>query len=80
MWMQALLVRERILGLEHPHTCSNINNRGSPYARMGKYALEIQQKFLVPLDPITQRLLSRFIRLFCKMMTDEQLLEHFSHF
>ena len=85
MWMQALLVRERILGIEHPETCRYIRERGKVYAVKGNYnrcislwmyALDIQQKYLKPLDSITQQLLGDFTILFYKM-TDGELQEHF---
>ena len=88
MWMQALLVRERILGLEHPETWKKIRHRGKVYAELGNYdrcislwmyAHNIQQKYVKPLDPITHTLLSDFSYLFCNIMTDAKLLENFSN-
>ena len=85
MWMQALLVRERILGIEHPETCRYLRQRGEVYAVKGNYnrcislrmyALDIQQKYLKPLDPKTQQLFNDFTILFCNM-TDGELQEHF---
>ena len=60
MRMQALLVRERILGPAHPDTSYYIRYRGAVYADMGHfercitlwmYALDMQQKMLEPLSP-----------------------------
>ena len=62
MRMQALLVRERILGPAHPDTSYYIRYRGAVYADMGHfercitlwmYALDMQQKMLEPLSPMT---------------------------
>ena len=87
MWMQALLVRERILGLECYETWRNICNRGLVYANMGNYdrcislwmyALDIHQKYLKPLDPLTELLFIKFTQLFCTIMTVKQLLENLS--
>ena len=86
MRMQALLVRERILGQEHPETWKNIHYRGSAYAFQGNYnrcislwmyGLDIQEKYLKPLSFMTHVFLFDFIELFCNKMTDEQLLERF---
>ena len=62
MRMQALLVRERTLGPAHPDTSYYIHNRGAMYAEMGNfkrcitlwlYNLNMQQKLLKPLYPLT---------------------------
>merc|ERR1719195_1245961 len=75
MRMQALLVRERILGPAHPDT----RYRGAVYADMGHfercitlwmYALDMQQKILEPLSPMTQSSLLSFAELFSFMMSD----------
>merc|ERR1711963_56128 len=69
MRMQALLVRERILGPAHPDTSYYIRYRGAVYADMGHfercitlwmYALDMQQKILEPLSPMTQSSLLSF--------------------
>ena len=69
MRMQALLVRERILGPAHPDTSYYIRYRGAVYADMGHfercitlwmYALDMQQKMLEPLSPMTQSSLLSF--------------------
>ena len=79
MRMQALLVRERILGPAHPDTSYYIRYRGAVYADMGNfdrcimlwmYALEMQQKMLEPLSPMTQSSLLSFAELFSFMMND----------
>ena len=68
MRMQALLVRERILGPAHPDTSYYIRYRGAVYADMGHfercitlwmYALDMQQKMLEPLSLMTQSSLLR---------------------
>jgi ankyrin repeat protein len=78
MRMQALLVRERILGPAHPDTSYYIRYRGAVYADMGNfercitlwmYALEMQQKNLEPLNPMTQSSFLSFAELFSFMMT-----------
>ncbi|NWH47501.1 FEM1C protein, partial [Fregata magnificens] len=62
MRMQALLIRERILGPSHPDTSYYIRYRGAVYADSGnfkrcinlwKYALDMQQSNLDPLSPMT---------------------------
>merc|ERR1712226_1351894 len=79
MRMQALLVRERILGPAHPDTSYYIGYRGAVYADMGHfercitlwmYALDMQQKILEPLSPMTQSSLLSFAELFSFMMSD----------
>jgi len=79
MRMQALLVRERILGPAHPDTSYYIRYRGAVYADTGNfercitlwmYALEMQQKILEPLSPMTQSSLLSFAELFSFMMSD----------
>ena len=95
MRMQALLVRERILGPAHPDTSyyiryrydkarnpifsDNLNLRGAVYADMGHfercitlwmYALDMQQKILEPLSPMTQSSLLSFAELFSFMMSE----------
>ncbi len=81
MRMQALLVRERILGPAHPDTSYYIRYRGAVYADMGNfdrcimlwmYALEMQQKMLEPLCPMTQSSLLSFAELFSFMMTESR--------
>ncbi len=79
MRMQALLVRERILGPAHPDTSYYIRYRGAVYADMGNfdrcitlwmYALEMQQKMLEPLSPMTLSSLLSFAELFSFMMKE----------
>lgn len=79
MRMQALLVRERILGPAHPDTSYYIRYRGAVYAGMGHfercitlwmYALDMQQKMLEPLSPMTQSSLLSFAELFSYMMSE----------
>ncbi|KAK3610172.1 hypothetical protein CHS0354_038811 [Potamilus streckersoni] len=79
MRMQALLVRERILGPAHPDTSYYIRYRGALYADMGNfdrcillwmYALDMQQKVLEPLSPMTQSSFLSFAELFSFMTTE----------
>ncbi|KAK2140625.1 hypothetical protein LSH36_1289g00007 [Paralvinella palmiformis] len=81
MRMQALLVRERILGPAHPDTSYYIRYRGAVYADIGKfdrcvtlwmYALDMQQKILEPLSPMTQSSFLSFAELFSYMMTESR--------
>lgn len=81
MRMQALLVRERILGPAHPDTSYYIRYRGAVYADMGHfercitlwmYALDMQQKMLEPLCPMTQSSLLSFAELFSFMMSENR--------
>ncbi|XP_060820989.1 protein fem-1 homolog CG6966 isoform X2 [Bombus pascuorum] len=73
MRMQALVIRERILGPAHPDTSYYIRYRGAVYADGGmfsrcielwNYALDMQQSMLEPLDPMTQSSLFSFTELF----------------
>lgn len=75
--MQALIIRERILGPGHPDTHYCIRYRGAVYADGGQftrcmelwnYALDVQQSVLEPLDPLTQTSLSNFNDLFSFML------------
>ena len=77
MRVQALLIRERILGPAHPDTSYYIRFRGAVYADAGRfsrcislwnYALEMQQNMLEPLNPLTQSSLVSFTELFSLMM------------
>ncbi|XP_046556474.1 protein fem-1 homolog C-like [Haliotis rubra] len=79
MRMQALLVRERILGPAHPDTSYYIRYRGALYADMGNfdrcimlwmYALDMQQQVLEPLSPMTQSSFLSFAELFSFMTTE----------
>merc|ERR1712018_750272 len=81
MRMQALLVRERILGPAHPDTSYYIRYRGAVYADMGHfercitlwmYALDMQQKILEPLSPMTQSSLLSFAELFSFIMSHDR--------
>ncbi|XP_051175701.1 protein fem-1 homolog CG6966 isoform X2 [Leptopilina boulardi] len=80
MRMQALLIRERILGPAHPDTSYYIRFRGAIYADSGKfnrcielwnYALDIQQSMLEPLNSMTQGSLFSFTELFSFMVGDD---------
>ncbi|NXT99524.1 FEM1C protein, partial [Buphagus erythrorhynchus] len=77
--MQALLIRERILGPAHPDTSYYIRYRGAVYADSGnfkrcinlwKYALDMQQSNLDPLSPMTASSLLSFAELFSFMLQD----------
>ncbi|XP_033323781.2 protein fem-1 homolog CG6966 isoform X1 [Megalopta genalis] len=77
MWMQALVIRERILGSAHPDTHYYIRYRGAVYADGGQFnrcielwnhALDVQQSTLEPLNPMTQTSLSNFTNLFYSML------------
>ncbi|XP_066514421.1 protein fem-1 homolog A-like [Hoplias malabaricus] len=79
MRMQALLVRERILGPSHPDTSYYIRYRGAVYADSGnfercislwKYALEMQQSNLDPLSPMTASSFLSFAELFSFVLQD----------
>lgn len=77
MRMQALVIRERILGPAHPDTSYYIRYRGAVYADAGRfdrcielwtYALTMQQTILEPLSPMTQSSLLSFAELFSFML------------
>ncbi len=79
MRMQALLIRERILGPSHPDTTYYIRYRGAVYADSGNfdrcillwmYALDMQQQALEPLNPMTQSSLLSFAELFAYMLSE----------
>ncbi|XP_020366240.1 protein fem-1 homolog C-like [Rhincodon typus] len=79
MRMQALLIRERILGPSHPDTSYYIRYRGAVYADSGnfercinlwKYALDMQQNNLDPLSPMTASSLLSFAELFSFVLQD----------
>lgn len=79
MKMQALLVRERILGPGHPDTVYYIRYRGATYAdnnnfdrciQLWMYALDVQQRVQEPLSPMTQSSLLAFAELFSYMMSE----------
>ncbi|XP_029105277.1 protein fem-1 homolog A [Scleropages formosus] len=79
MRMQALLVRERILGPSHPDTSYYIRYRGAVYADSGnfercislwKYALDMQQSHLDPLSPMTASSFLSFAELFSFVLQD----------
>nr|XP_039272544.1 protein fem-1 homolog CG6966-like [Styela clava] len=80
MRMQALLVRERILGPRHPDTSYYIRYRGAVFADAGDfdrcialwmYALDMQQSNLEPLSPMTLSSLLSFAELFSFMQKDQ---------
>lgn len=77
MRMQALVIRERILGPAHPDTSYYIRYRGAVYADAGRfdrcielwtYALTMQQNILEPLSSMTQSSLLSFAELFSFML------------
>lgn len=77
MRMQALVIRQRILGPTHPDTSNFIRFRGLAYASNGmfnrcielwNYALDIKQSMLGPLDPMIESLLFSFNELFNYMI------------
>ncbi|XP_035268113.1 protein fem-1 homolog A-like [Anguilla anguilla] len=79
MRMQALLVRERVLGPAHPDTSYYIRYRGAVYADSGnfercvalwRYALDMQQGNLEPLSPMTASSLLSFAELFSFVLQD----------
>ncbi|XP_030074662.1 protein fem-1 homolog A [Microcaecilia unicolor] len=79
MRMQALLIRERILGPSHPDTSYYIRYRGAVYADSGnfercinlwKYALDMQQNNLDPLSPMTASSFLSFAELFSYVLQD----------
>lgn len=79
MRMQALLIRERILGPSHPDTSYYIRYRGAVYAdsgnferciRLWKYALDMQQNNLEPLSPMTASSFLSFAELFSYVLQD----------
>ncbi|XP_053228895.1 protein fem-1 homolog A [Podarcis raffonei] len=79
MRMQALLIRERVLGPSHPDTSYYIRYRGAVYADSGnfercinlwKYALEMQQVNLEPLSPMTASSFLSFAELFSYVLQD----------
>uniref|UniRef100_A0A2P2HZ68 Protein fem-1 homolog C-like n=2 Tax=Hirondellea gigas TaxID=1518452 RepID=A0A2P2HZ68_9CRUS len=92
MRMQALLVRERVLGPAHPDTSYYIRYRGAVYADSGNfsrcttlwmYALDMQQKILEALSPMTQSSFVSFTELFAFMLNDgprsrEALIDNFT--
>jgi ankyrin repeat protein len=87
MRMQALLVRERILGPAHPDTSYYIRYRGAVYADTGDYekciklwmyALNMQQAVLDTLNPMIQSSLLSFAELFSFMMTKSLAKVRFS--
>lgn len=78
--MQALVIRERILGPAHPDTSYYVRFRGAFYADTGQfgrcvslwgYALDMQQRMLEPLNPMTQSSFFSFTELFSYMMGEE---------
>ena len=77
--MQALLVRERILGPVHPDTSYYVRYRGAVCADLGDftrcislwlYAIDMQQTHLEPLNLMTQSSLLSFAELFAFMSAD----------
>ncbi|CAG7833799.1 unnamed protein product [Allacma fusca] len=81
MRMQSLMIRERVLGPAHPDTSYYIRYRGAVYADAGQfdrcislwmYALNMQQRMLEPLSPLTQGSFLSFAELFWFMMGDKK--------
>ena len=77
--MQALLMRERILGPVHPDTSYYIRYRGAVCADLGDfkrcislwlYAIDMQQTHLEPLNLMTQSSLLSFAELFAFMSAE----------
>ena len=73
MWMQALLIRERVLGVLHPETTCYIRKRGYSYSERGNFnlcamlymhALDMRQRHLRHLKRLTQESFLAFVRLF----------------
>ena len=62
LFQEALRIRQKFLGPEHPETATSLHNLGELYKAMGEYAkaepllqeaLRIRQKFLGPEHPET---------------------------
>ena len=62
LYQEALRIRQKVLGPEHPDTAGSLNNLASLYQHMGEYAkaeplyqeaLRIRQKVLGPEHPDT---------------------------
>ncbi|XP_060804554.1 protein fem-1 homolog CG6966 [Amyelois transitella] len=79
MRMQALVIRERILGPAHPDTSYYVRYRGAVYADAGRFArcrqlwhhaLDMQRAVLPPLSPLTQSSLYSFAELFSYMQLE----------
>ncbi|XP_028169558.1 protein fem-1 homolog CG6966 [Ostrinia furnacalis] len=79
MRMQALVIRERILGPAHPDTSYYVRYRGAVYADAGRFArcrqlwhhaLDMQRAVLPPLSPLTQSSLFSFAELFSYMLAE----------
>ncbi|XP_061719647.1 protein fem-1 homolog CG6966 isoform X2 [Cydia pomonella] len=79
MRMQALVLRERILGPAHPDTSYYVRYRGAVYADAGRFArcralwhhaLDMQRAVLPPLSPLTQSSLYSFAELFAYMRAE----------
>ncbi|GAV07188.1 hypothetical protein RvY_17059 [Ramazzottius varieornatus] len=80
--VQALLVRERILGASHPETSYLLRYRGAVFADQGdfrrclqlwSYALEVQLRNLEPLNPMTVSSFVSFAELFSFKETQQSL-------
>lgn len=87
MRIQALLVRERILGPAHPDTSYYIRYRGAVYADTGNfdkciklwmYALHMQQKILDPVNPMVISSLLSFAELFSFMLSKSDVKVRFA--
>lgn len=84
--MQALIIRERVLGPTHPETLYYIRYRGALYADMGDldscfrlwmYALELHQKYLGPLSSETENSLVSFAELLSFMIYESMYINLF---
>ncbi|XP_078052625.1 protein fem-1 homolog CG6966 isoform X2 [Augochlora pura] len=85
IWMQALVIRERILGLAHPDTQYYIRYRGAVYAdgqqfnqciELCIYVIDVQQSTLEPLNTMTQISLSNLNNIFHSMLHHRTSTEH----
>uniref|UniRef100_A0A914XP01 Uncharacterized protein n=1 Tax=Plectus sambesii TaxID=2011161 RepID=A0A914XP01_9BILA len=80
--MQALLIRERILGDRHPETHYYLRYRGAIYADVGQFercfqlwthALHLQQSCLEPLNQMTQATILAFAEIFGYILNERSL-------
>ena len=64
LYQEALEIRQKVLGPEHPDTATSLNNLAELYERMGDYAkveplleeaLDIYRKTLEPRIPLLRR-------------------------
>ena len=73
LYQEALRIRQKVLGPEHPDTARSLNNLAALYLAMGEYAkaepffqeaLRIRQKVLGPEHPDTARSLNNLAKLY----------------